>query len=350
MPVSTAAAFRVGTSAVARLYLGATLAWQSGGGPGPAVVAGVTPVPVGALAGTVRGTGALSGTSPNPVGGLVALLGGTLTGALAAATPTPVGDLAGTVTGGGTTLGALAGLAPASGGALTGTVETPGGDVEHFGGANGSAWPSPWTGASGTVDQQSGAGRILTPAGSYAQAYVRRPAPDDGEALFRWQSSDFGSVDIAIRAPGPGYGNNPKWTYRHLSDAIWLSGVATGTITASTTHTVNTWYWTRIRWQGDTVRGRTWADGASEPGSWMVQATDATSPTSGNLIFRLETDDETADTGLFDDITITDLSGAGTTGALAATTPVLSGALVGTVTGGGSGFGAALFGSQQFGA
>ena len=188
------------------------------------------------------------------------------------------------------------------------------GGGETFGGANGSPWPSPWTGASGTVDQLDGSGRIATGAGVYDQAFIRRPAPDDAELLFKWKSTaGLSSVDVAIRCAGPNYGDNPKWAFRMLADKIWLTGASGLLDEATVTHSVGTWYWARIRWQGTTVQGRTWQDGTTEPGSWLVEATDASSPTAGTLIFRVENGDSTADVALFDDIEITDLGGSSIT-------------------------------------
>lgn len=186
-----------------------------------------------------------------------------------------------------------------------------GGSGETFDGANGTPWPSPWTGAVGTVTQQDGTGRIATGPGIYDQAFIRRSAPDDAEILFRWKATTgLSSVDIAIRCAGVNYGDNPKWAFRMLADRIWLTGT-TGLLAEATglAHAVGTWYWARIRWQGTTVQGRTWQDGTTEPGSWLVQATSAGSPTSGNLIFRVENGDSTPDITVFDEIQITDLGG-----------------------------------------
>lgn len=324
MPVlSGATSVRLGTAVADRLYLGTSLVWSSVSGRGALVAS--TPMPSGALTGTVTQTGALAGRAPMPYGTLTTA-GPALTGALAAATPMPRGALTGTV----------GGVGP-----------------ETFDGANGAAWPSPWTGASGaTADQQSGAGRLVTTSGVYSQTFIRRTAPDDAELVFRWKWQGPGStVDIAIRGAGTNYGDNPKWTYRHLPDAIWLNGASALLDTATTTHTVDTWYVTRIRWQGTTVQGRTWLDGTGEPTGWMVEATDAGSPTSGYLIFRTENFVTGAATALFDDVAITDLTPTGTSGALAGVTPMPTGALTGTTPGGpSSGFGSAPFGASPFGA
>ena len=136
-----------------------------------------------------------------------------------------------------------------------------------------------------------------------------------------------------------------------LADRIWLKWEPSGSLDedATVTHSVGTWYWARIRWQGATVQGRTWADGGGEPGTWNVEVTDVAGPTSGHLILRVETDDATADTALFDDITLTDLTTSAVTGVVAGATPVTAGALTGTV-GSAVGFGAAPFGSRAFGA
>jgi hypothetical protein len=182
-----------------------------------------------------------------------------------------------------------------------------------FAGSNGSPWPAPWTGAVGqTVDIQDGFGRLVTASDIYSQSHIRRPAPANAELLFRWRSTaGISSVDIAIRG-GNNYGDNPKWTYRHLSDGIWLNGASGLLNGASAVHSVGVWYWSRIRWEGNTVKGRTWTDGAVEPSTWSVQGTDGGSPTSGNLIFRVENGDSVADSVLFDNVTVTDLGGGGT--------------------------------------
>jgi hypothetical protein len=82
-----------------------------------AALAGTTPPPVGALAADVVNAAALAGVTPLPVGTLTAA-GETVEGVLAGVTPLPVGALAATVV----DSAALAGTTPLPAGALSGSV------------------------------------------------------------------------------------------------------------------------------------------------------------------------------------------------------------------------------------
>lgn len=48
------------------------------------------------------------------------------------------------------------------------------------------------------------------------------------------------------------------------------------TITSATVATmaIDAWYWVRLQVIGTTIRGRVWADGASEPSGWDISVTD----------------------------------------------------------------------------
>lgn len=87
---------------------------------------------------------------------------------------------------------------------------------------------------------------------------------------------------IAVRGSGAAGAENG---YRCVlfsnagSPKIDLSSYVSGTLTSiqqpGFTWAVNTWYWMRVRIAGTSIKARVWADGASEPSTWLIDTTDS---------------------------------------------------------------------------
>ena len=52
--------------------------------------------------------------------------------------------------------------------------------------------------------------------------------------------------------------------------------ITTATFDAGATFVADTWYHVKILTSGTTIRARVWKDGDSEPGTWLIDTTDAT--------------------------------------------------------------------------
>jgi hypothetical protein len=109
-----------------------------------------------------------------------------------------------------------------------------------------------------------------------------------------------GNQQIIVRATTdsnfPGYGLQMRGSDTLRIERPGLENL--GEVTNKTWVNGN-WYWLKLQAVGTTIRGKSWADGEAEPGSWDISLTNATY-TNGYCGFSGETSN-----GLFDDMTIT---------------------------------------------
>jgi hypothetical protein len=57
--------------------------------------------------------------------------------------------------------------------------------------------------------------------------------------------------------------------------ANFVAGVGASVASTSFAWSTNTYYWIRFRLDGTSLKGRIWADGGAEPGTWTLEATDS---------------------------------------------------------------------------
>jgi len=177
--------------------------------------------------------------------------------------------------------------------------------AESWPGADGAAWSPAWTSsaASGTVDTQSGAGRIAVDdvSGSYARSQLAGLAVrSDSELLtsFSWSSNTALSyLTIYLRGSG-GWQN----AYRPKNGYGLQLQSNSGTVVVqknvnSVTSTVQSVaggqalttakQWLRLRVSGSTIQFKIWTDGSTEPTTWKSTNTDTSVATAGQLFLSV---------------------------------------------------------------
>lgn len=190
--------------------------------------------------------------------------------------------------------------------------------VQTFTLSDGAAWPSPWvaaqTPAGGGATVVGQAGQLKTgAAGNYADTdtvSVRYGTAANVDVTFTARlvtaepypkvvlRSDQDSLD-------PGNGVIVGWSKTGMSVTTVTNWTYSTVATASKAHTVGVDYRVRVSAAGGTVRARTWQTGTAEPGTWDVTAT-VTNTAAGFAGLSVSGGTTaTAQTVLFDDITIT---------------------------------------------
>ncbi len=176
---------------------------------------------------------------------------------------------------------------------------------ETWPGADGSAWPAAWTAStsSGTVDTQSGAGRIAVSdvASAYGRAQLTGLAnQSDTELLtsYSWSSNTAVSYLSAFLRGSGGWQNGyrPKNGYgvelQSNSGTVVLQKDVNGTTSTLATVTgaqqlTTGKQWLRLRVSGSTVQFKIWADGTTEPSTWAATSTDTSVTAPGQLFLSL---------------------------------------------------------------
>jgi len=99
--------------------------------------------------------------------------------------------------------------------------------------------------------------------------YIEGPDVDDNFIMGARASGAGGSENgYALRDAQSG----TEW---ELSE--WSAGVETIIDTwTGPTLVINTWYWAQLRVEGTSIKGRMWAYGDQNPGTWNLEATDGT--------------------------------------------------------------------------
>jgi Bacterial Ig domain/Concanavalin A-like lectin/glucanases superfamily/Fibronectin type III domain/Domain of unknown function (DUF5122) beta-propeller len=195
---------------------------------------------------------------------------------------------------------------------------------ETWPGADGSAWPAAWTtgNSNGTVDTQSGAGRIANAdvASAYGRAQLTGLAnQSDTELLtsFSWSANTAVSyLSVYLRGSG-GWQNayRPKNGYglelQSNSGTVVVRKDVNGT--ASTIATVagaqqltTAKQWLRLRVSGSTIQFKIWTDGGTEPAAWASTSTDTSVTAPGQLFLSLNrgTTNVGSKSVSFDDLTV----------------------------------------------
>jgi hypothetical protein len=193
-------------------------------------------------------------------------------------------------------------------------------------GANGAAWSPSWTSStsSGTVDTQTGAGRLTynNTSGAYARALLSGvPARANAQVLFSYRWTDNGAkayFSVNLRGSG-GWLNayRPRSGYgvelSSNSNTITVTEAANGTTTnlasvSSAGQTTTAKQWLRLRVSGSTIQFKRWLDGQAEPTAWTSTVTDTTVTTAGQLFLSLARSSSSSGVKavLIDDLTLSD--------------------------------------------
>ena len=193
-------------------------------------------------------------------------------------------------------------------------------------GANGAAWASAWaaSSSSGTVDTQTGAGRLQfnNTTGAYARAQLTGVAArSNSQVLFsyRWSAtgaSAYFSVNLrgsggwtnAYR-PRSGYGVEFSSSSNTITVMKAVNGTTTNLATVSAAAQVTTAkQWVRMRVSGSTIQFKRWLDGQSEPTAWTSTVTDTSVTTAGQLFLSLARSSSNSGVKavLIDDLTLAD--------------------------------------------
>jgi chitodextrinase len=177
--------------------------------------------------------------------------------------------------------------------------------TESWPGADGSPWSSAWTATSsnGTVDTQSGAGRMLfnDVSGAYARAQLSGvTAQTDTDLLlsYRWTATGpAGYFGVYLRGSGgwqnsyrprTGYGIELSASSGSVSVIRNVNGVVTTLQVVSGGQQVTTaTQRLRLRVTGSQIQFRTWLDGQAEPTSWKTTLSDSSITTAGQLYLAL---------------------------------------------------------------
>lgn len=164
-----------------------------------------------------------------------------------------------------------------------------------FTGSNGAAWPAGFTitypsdigERAGIADIQGNAGRIQTASGGipYGNTYRARSSVtnENLEMLIKWRPIDLGVEGyyaFSMRGPvtmpthfetkyGVSLFFEPMWGYWY----VFYGESQTVVLEGPFTFAAGTYYWTRYQVFGNTVRFKHWADGQSEPSSWLAEGT-----------------------------------------------------------------------------
>lgn len=196
-----------------------------------------------------------------------------------------------------------------------------------FTGSNGAAWPSPWitsfSGGTGIIDIQSGAGRLQTPAAVYSMARASLPyTATNVEATCRFRFSSVSEQYFAMGIRGDNaWGSNAlntgySITFSAADSLAYFSERNSGTVTNYSTLSfsisANTWYRAKIQATGTTIRYRAWLDGTTEPSTWTTEVTDSTIATGTHcMLSQLSGNSSTARRCDVDDFVLTNLGTPG---------------------------------------
>ncbi len=198
--------------------------------------------------------------------------------------------------------------------------------AESWSGADGVPWSSGWAASvgSGTVDVQSGAGRLAVAdvSGAFARAQLTGLASrSDSELLtsYAWSSNAAVSyLSVYLRGSGGwqngyrpknGYGVQLQSNSATVTVQKDVAGVASTVLSVAGAQVVTTGkQWLRLRVSGSTIQFRIWADGGAEPTVWKSSSTDTDVSAAGQLFLSVVRGG--ANVGpksvAFDDLTIRD--------------------------------------------
>jgi len=171
---------------------------------------------------------------------------------------------------------------------------------DTFTGSDGAAWDGTrWPNfydslGTGTHDIQGNQGRLLTGAGSYAvmQAELQDLSLVNFEATYdvEVQATTESYFQVEFRSSLTGDGNIYELVLRRDTGYLGIEKKVsyTPTVLDSTTLTITTSdvIHFRLRVVGSDYKARAWINGASEPGTWDLEATDGTYLTNDRVAFK----------------------------------------------------------------
>lgn len=186
---------------------------------------------------------------------------------------------------------------------------------EYTTGVQPSDWTAGWnTGNFTALVQESGGVKYLKITNTAdARGLLSWDLPGtfaDGEIIAKIKavgrsttSSSYAMNMVCLRAGGAtGSENNYRFALdRYLSGSAvseYVAGVSTSLSTnASPTWTLTEWRWMRLQVIGTTIKARTWADGDTEPTTWLISTTDGSlaSGLAGLSLFDSGNDMEVAE-------------------------------------------------------
>lgn len=162
-----------------------------------------------------------------------------------------------------------------------------------------SGFTSRWDAGTWSIVDDAG-DNVLREASSGSNRYFISMNAVDGDAnranvemLVRCRASSFATpsntyLGCVLRGSGDGstetgYGvlivtGSPSVRIAKYSGG---TNTALGTSTLNATINANTWYWLRARANGTAIKGKVWADGSSEPGTWDIEVTDSSISAAG---------------------------------------------------------------------
>ena len=176
---------------------------------------------------------------------------------------------------------------------------------DTFTSADGAPWSAAWgTGVSnGTVDTQSGAGRIAVTdvANAYGRAQLTGlAARADSELLtsYSWSSNTaLTYLSVYLRGSGGwqnayrprnGYGLQLQSNSGTVTVQENLNGVTSTIQSVTGGQAVTTGkQWLRLRVVGSTIQFKIWADGTTEPAAWKATNTDTSVTAPGQLFLSV---------------------------------------------------------------
>lgn len=178
---------------------------------------------------------------------------------------------------------------------------------DTFTGANGAAWPSPWSGTGGTLQNNSGE---LVGAAAYGSATYTRLGLANAEMLIRVRPQETtehyaqtrfrydNATNSGYSVQMDGFGTRLR---RHDSGTTVNLGTLGGAALTSTG-----WYRMRVRWEpAGVIRVRSWLETDTEPTTWNVaDLTDTTYTAAGSLSLRTTGGELTGSTMRWDDLNV----------------------------------------------
>jgi hypothetical protein len=182
-----------------------------------------------------------------------------------------------------------------------------------FTGANGAAWPSPWTKTSAgttTADIQSNRGRLVKGTTAWDMAQVTYGAAQHFELAGEVYPTNVATqhwIIVRIRETGGNtyysFEMDPSLTTANVYVKRWAAGVDQGVISGSAsnvTFSTSAGRSFRIRVAASLIKYRTWVTGTTEPSTWDVEIEDANITGSGQLRMEITEGTTTARSASFD--------------------------------------------------
>lgn len=189
-----------------------------------------------------------------------------------------------------------------------------------FTGANGAAWPSPWTKTSAgttTVDIQSNRGRLLKGTTAWDMAQATYGAAQHFEIAGEVYPTSIAAqhwIIMRLRETGGNtyysFEMDPSLTTGNVYLKRWAAGVDQGQIAGSASNvafSTSAGRSFRLRVAGPTLKYRTWVTGNTEPTTWDVEVTDSNITASGQLRIEITDGTTVARSVSFDNMTFEEI-------------------------------------------